>query len=118
MNFIEWWLFMLGWTVSYLAHAQNSVASTSNGLTSIWQWVKLNAGGILFNLQVTLALGLIWTEAPLLFGVIVNKTVPITLGTAIVMGATIQSLLDRMMFAFGIKRVEVPKQVPPIPDGK
>lgn len=114
MNLAEWGLFLVAWAASYMAHAQNSVASTSNGLTSIRQWFKLNAGAVLFNLIISLGLGLIWTEAPLLFGALVEKAVPVTYGTALVMGVTVQSLIDRLMFMFGLKRIEMPRQVPPI----
>lgn len=119
MNFVEWGLFLLAWGCSCYAHAQNSVASTSNGLTSVKQWLKLNRGAVMFNLEVCMGLGLIWTEAPLLFGAITEKHLPPTYGTAIIMGAALQGMVDRAMFAFGIKRVEVPKVVPPSPtDGK
>jgi hypothetical protein len=117
MNALQWLVYFVAWSASYFCHAQNSVASPSNGVNSIGQWLRLNMKPVIFNLMLTIALGLIWGEAPSFFGSIV-KSVPITLGTAIGMGLSIQSLIDRLMYMFGV-RVEMPRLVPPTPgDGK
>jgi hypothetical protein len=114
MNALQWIIFMSAWTFSYLAHAQNSVASASNGVRSIRHWFELNLWPVVVNLIATIALGLIWSEAPTVFSALV-KSVPITIGTSLGLGLTIQSLVDRLMFMFGI-RVEMPRLVPPDPN--
>jgi len=111
MNTLQWMVYLMAWSASYLCHAQNSVASPSNGVRSIGQWARLNMKPIVFNLMFTVALGLIWGEAPGFFASMV-KSVPITLGTSIGMGLSIQSLIDRLMYMFGV-RVEMPRLVPP-----
>jgi hypothetical protein len=111
MNCLQWILFLCAWLISTFAHAQNSVVSASNGLSSFGHWFKYNLKSVLLNLVITVGLGLVWKEVPHYFEVII-AAFPITYGTSILAGVAIQNGLDRGLFLAGL-RVEMPKLVPP-----
>jgi hypothetical protein len=107
-----WALFYAGFVVSLLLQAQTSVTSKSNGLTSVFGWLKLHWH------VVTARLFLSAIFSPLLIHYIPSGLgLPIwsVYGSA---GFIADSLLDKVLFMFGQgvgMKVEVPQVVPPAP---
>jgi hypothetical protein len=104
-------LFLLGFVAQVLLQAQTSIASSSNGLTSAWAWVKLHSGVLLP--RFFLAIGL----APVLIKMVPDSGHFPVSAIYVLGGFLSDRLLDSLLFIFGQRlgtKLEAPQLSPPV----
>jgi len=109
-------LYALGWAVHLASQAQASVQAKSNGITTMRQWIRLNAPVLYVRVLLVVASFLIWLETPNLFGEALGHGLPMTYGTCLFAGFCVDSFWDKMTFLTGLK-VDIPTLVPPTTGG-
>jgi hypothetical protein len=113
VRLLNWFLYYVGVALYVLGKARGSIASRGNSVTRFRDWWELNwreLGWVLVGDGLAFVL---WDNAPQLFGAMVGKVIPLTYGTAPVVGAFVHHWLNTEGFTRGFIRVDMTQVAPP-----
>lgn len=107
-----WALFFLGVWLHILLRARASVASSSNSVGTVLVWWELNWRELGWELFLDGVGLMFWEVSPHLFGDVLKLLLPITYGTAPVMGFAVDRFINSSGFILGFAKVDMPRIAP------
>lgn len=110
---LVWALFFLGVGLHILLCARGSIASRSNSIKTFRSWWEFNWQELGWRLLLDSAALMIWEGGPHVIGDVIGRQIPITYGTAPIVGLFVDRCLHTAGFTMGFTKLDMTKVAPP-----
>jgi hypothetical protein len=121
LRLLIWFWYFLGVSLHILLKSRASIAASSNSITTFRGWWEHNWQDMGWRLFLDGVGLMLWEVAPHILGSVIGEKIPVTYGTAPIMGFAVDRFVDSSGFIAGFMRVDMPAVAPPkevqSPDG-
>jgi hypothetical protein len=107
-----WGCYFLGVSLHILLRARASIAARSNSVTSFRAWWDFNWHDLGWRLFLDGSGLMLWEISPQMLGSVIGHLIPVTYGTAPLMGFAVDHFIDSSGFILGFSKIDMPKVAP------